>query len=73
MLKISTLLLLCVFGISTFAVSVKEDKGKFTVKNSEYTAVYSKNTAYAGIFSGKKGNAMLMPYLYLDTELEKYT
>ena len=72
MLRISTLLLLCIFGMSTFAVSVTEDRGKITVKNSEYTVVYSKNTAYAGLFTGKKGSAMAMPYLYLDTELEKY-
>ena len=72
MLRISTFLLLCVFGVSAFAVSVKEDKGKFTVKNSEYTVVYGKHTAYAGLFTGKKGRAMAMPYLYLDTELEKY-
>ena len=73
MIKRAIFLLLCFMSSAAFAVTITEKNGVFTIRNQSYSITYSRGSAWGGVVQVKGGSCMLIPYLWLDTELEKYS
>ena len=74
MLAKKTLAALALLSMPVWAVTLQEMDGCLAVKNRWYSLEYSRGNSFsASILTGNGCRCLVIPYLYVDTEQEKYT